>query len=289
MLSSCCRNRTNCCHNESYDSRVVIIERGPRGPRGFTGSQGLMGAMGPVGPQGPRGFTGATGATGATGPQGPIGPMGPQGPVGATGATGATGAIGPQGPIGLTGATGATGATGPQGPAGPAGAIGPQGPAGPVGATGATGATGPQGPAGENGLASYGGLYSTSTSTLALTPTNLIVTLGSGMPAKNVVYGTNTITVQNAGDYELNYGIIGSTDPAATITLAVAQNGTAIPSSIRTRVFDQAQNISHTGSVIVTLAAGDDLTLVISSSVDNTTYTPNDNVNAYLSVKQLNV
>ncbi len=310
MLSNCCRNRTNCCHNESYDSRVIIIERGPRGPRGFTGPQGLMGAMGPVGPQGPRGFTGATGATGATGPQGPVGPIGPQGPVGATGATGATGAVGPQGPIGLTGATGAIGATGPQGPVGPmgpqgetgpqgpagaTGAIGPQGPQGetgpqgPVGATGATGATGPAGPAGENGLASYGGLYSSATDTLALTPTNLTVTLGSGMPAKSVTYGTNTITVQNAGDYELNYGVIGSTDPAATITLAVAQNGTAISSSIRTRVFDQAQNISHTGSVIVTLAAGDVLSLVISSSVDNTTYTPNDNVNAYLTVKQLNV
>jgi len=238
---------------------------GPQGPVGATGATGATGA---VGPQGPIGLTGATGATGATGPQGPVGPMGPQGETGPQGPVGATGAIGPQGPQGETG---------------------PQGPQGPVGATGATGATGPAGPAGENGLASYGGLYSTATDTLALTPTNLNVTLGSGMPAKNVVYGTNTITVQNAGDYELNYGIIGSTDPAATITLAVANNGTAIPSSIRTRVFDQAQNISHTGSVIVTLAAGDELTLVVSSSVDNTTYTPNDNVNAYLSVKQLNV
>lgn len=50
---SCCRNRSQCCHNE-IGRTIVIFERGPRGPRGFTGPQG------PIGPQGPRGFTGAT-------------------------------------------------------------------------------------------------------------------------------------------------------------------------------------------------------------------------------------
>ena len=108
------------------------------------------------------------------------------------------------------------------------------------------------------------------------------------MPAKDVVYGTNTITVQNDGDYELNYGIIGSVDPATTLTLAVAQNGTPITAATITRVYDQAQNISHNGSTIVTLSSGDVLSLVVSSSVDSTTFTPNQNVNAYLSVKQLN-
>ena len=157
------------------------------------------------------------------------------------------------------------------------GATGPQGP---------QGETGPQGPAG-GGLASYGGLYSTATDTLSLTTSNLTVTLGTGMPAKDVTYGTNTITVQNDGDYELNYGIIGSTDPAATITLAVAQGGTPITGATVTRVYDQAQNISHNGSAIVTLSSGDVLSLVVSATVTST-FTPNQNVNAYLSVKQLN-
>lgn len=252
---SCCRRTTNCCHNENNDERIVIIQRGPRGPRGFTGPQGLMGATGPQGPQGPRGLTGATG------------PAGPQGPIGLTGATGPQG---PQGPIGLTGATG------------------PQGPQGPTGLTGATGPQGPQGPAGENGLQTYGGLYSTDTAVLNLTTAFTELPLGLDMPAKNVVYGTNTITVNTAGDYELNYGVIGSVNPASTITLAVEQNGVQINSATVTRVFDQAQNISHTGSIIVTLNAGDVLRLTISSSVDSTVLTPNANVNRYLSVKQLN-
>ena len=186
------------------------------------------------------------------------------------GAQDATGATGPQGPKGDTGATGATGATGPQGPQGP------------------QGATGPQGPAGENGLASYGGLYSTDISSVALTPTNTTLSLASTMPSKNVTYGTNSITVQNSGDYELNYGLIGSVNPASTLTLSVANNGTAIPSSMVTRVYDQDQNISQTGSTIVTLNSGDVLTLQASSSVDTTKFTPNNNVHAYLTVKQLN-
>lgn len=213
------------------------------------------------GPRGPRGFTGATGATG------------PQGPRGFTGATGATG---PQGPIGLTGATGPQG---PQGPIGLTGATGPQGPQGPQG---------PAGPEGENGLKTYGGLYSTDTAVLNLTTAFSVLPLGLGMPAKNVVYGTNTITVNSAGDYELNYGIIGSVNPASTITLAVEQNGVTLNAATVTRVFDQAQNISHTGSVIVSLNAGDVLRLAVASSVNSTVFTPNTNVNRYLSVKQLN-
>lgn len=189
---------------------------------------------------------------------------------------------GPRGPRGFTGPTG------PMGPTGPIGPQGPRGFTGPTGATGPQGPQGPVGPTGENGLASYGGLFSTAVGILLLTPTNAVLPLGTGMPAKNVVYGANSITVNRAGDYQINYGIIGSVNPASTISLSVARNGTAIPSTVRTRVFDQAQNISHDGSVIVTLAAGDVLTLVISSSVANTVFTPNNDVNTYLVVQQLN-
>ena len=107
----CCLFGNNCCNNNRYNNRTVVI-RGPMGPAG------PQGARGPIGPQG---ATGATGPQGPQGPQGETGPQGPQGPQGETGATGATGPQGPQGPQGETGATGATGPQGPQGPQGPAG------------------------------------------------------------------------------------------------------------------------------------------------------------------------
>lgn len=258
----CCFNNftprcNNNCNNNN-DGRIYIIERGPRGPRGFTGATG---AVGPIGP------------TGATGPQGPIGLTGPQGPVGPIGPQGPQGEVGPQGPIGLTGATGATGATGPQGPIGPQGPQGETGPAGPAGADGT------------NGLASFGGVYSTTVTPIALTTTPTALTLDTILPLSNVTVGTNSITIENDGTYELTHGIRGSVLPASTITLAVTQNGTNIPQSVITMTYttteDELSNIT-----LVNLSAGDVLTLVASSSID-TTFTPNDNVNTYLILKQL--
>ncbi len=169
---------------------------------------------------------------------------------------------GPRGPRGYTGATGA---------------VGPQGP---------TGATGPQGPSG-GGLLSYGGGYSAATTTQALTSTAVGMTLGTFMPSSNVTYGTNSITVTNGGDYEINYGIIGSVETTSDLTVAVGRNGTAIPSGVRSKTYTAGQSDLLMGSFIVTLTSGDVLTLLLSSSQD-VTFTPGANVNSYLTVKQLN-
>lgn len=186
---------------------------------------------------------------------------------------------GPRGPRGFTGATGAVG------PIGPTGATGPQGPIGPQGPQGETGPAGPAGADGTNGLASFGGAYATSTTPIALTTTPTTLTLDTILPLSNVTVGTNSITVANAGTYELTHGIRGSVLPASTITLAVTQNGTNIPQSVITMTYttteDELSNIT-----LVNLSAGDVLTLVASSSID-TTFTPNDNVNTYLILKQL--
>ena len=107
------------------------------------------------------------------------------------------------------------------------------------------------------------------------------------MPSKNVTYGTNTITIVTAGDYEINYGITGTISPSATITLSVASNGTTLPGGIRSELFQGGQNSLVSGSFIATLAAGDVLTLRASANQDGT-FTPADNVNGYLTVKQLN-
>ena len=171
---------------------------------GPPGANGVTGATGPVGPQGPQG------AQGVTGPTGPVGPTGPQGPQGLQGLQGVQGVTGPQGE------TGATGATGPQG------AIGPTGPTGPAGPTGAAG----------TGLIAYGGLYGTTTDAVALTTTPVALPLGTQMPSSNLTYGTNSVTVTDAGTYELAYGVRGSMSDGSSLTVSVGQNGTAILSLI---------------------------------------------------------
>lgn len=284
---SCCNFPPICCGGGSNGNggdrdRIVIIERGPRGPRGFTGPQGIMGppgangatgATGPVGPQGPQGaqgVTGPTGPVGPTGPQGPQGLQGLQGVQGVTGPQGETGATGPVGPQGIQGATGATGATGPQG------AIGPTGPTGPAGPAGAAG----------TGLIAYGGLYGTTTDAVALTTTPVALPLGTQMPSSNLTYGTNSVTVTDAGTYELAYGVRGSMSDGSSLTVSVGQNGTAIAATTITDALTSGTPSSVHGQTIVTLSAGDVLTLLASDS-GSATWTPGSGANTYLTVKKL--
>lgn len=284
---SCCNFPPICCGGGSNGNggdrdKIVIIERGPRGPRGFTGPQGIMGppgangatgATGPVGPQGPQGAQGVTGPTGPVGPTGPQGPQGlqglqgVQGVTGPQGETGATGPVGPQGLQGVQGATGATGATGPQG------AIGPTGPTGPAGAAG-------------TGLIAYGGLYGTTTDAVALTTTPVALPLGTQMPSSNLTYGTNNVTVTDAGTYELAYGVRGSMSDGSSLTVSVGQNGTAIAATTITDALTSGTPSSVHGQTIVTLSAGDVLTLLASDS-GSATWTPGSGANTYLTVKKL--
>ena len=195
--------------------------------------------------------------------------------TGITGPTGARGATGPQGPQGATGPQGPQGATGPQGPQGATGAQGPQGD------------TGPAGPA-TNGLAAYGGLYSTSTDTIALTEnTPVTVPLGTQMPVLNETYGANSITIDEEGDYEINYGLLGSVDPASTITLSVNVNAAPEASGTISQDFITGTARSMNGSTIVSLNEGDVITLTVEGTA-TTTLTPQNNVSAYLTVKKLN-
>ena len=106
------------------------------------------------------------------------------------------------------------------------------------------------------------------------------------MPSSNVTYGTNDITVNLAGDYEINYGLLGSVDPASTITLSVYVNGSLLPSANISQDFISGTARSMNGSTIVSLDEGDVLTLMATGSVV-TSLTPNDQVNTYLTEKKL--
>ena len=282
MPPICCGNSNN---NERGRDQILIIERGPRGPRGFTGPQGIMG---PPGANGATGATGPSGPQGIQGVQGVTGPTGPQGEQGLQGATGATGATGPQGIQGVQGATGATGPQGEQGIQGIQGVTGPTGatgPTGPMGATGATGATGADGASG-TGLGAYGGAYSNATSAFDLTLTPSALTLGTTMPSSNVTYGTNSVTVTDGGVYRLTYGVRGSVAADTTMTVAVGQNGTDIPSTVLTHTLTAGTIDGFDGTSIVSLSSGDVLTLLASGGT-TTTFTPADGVNTYLVVEKL--
>jgi len=222
---------------------------------------------------------------------GPAGPVGPQGPAGATGATGGTGLEGPPGPQGATGAPGLQGGTGPEGPPGPQGATGPAGPQGATGATGAvgaagaagaagaTGATGPQGPAGQP---DYAYIYSIAPQVVAVGGT---IPLPSTGQLSGFTSSLGTLTALAAGTYSVSFSV-SATEPNQ---ISLALNGTVVPG---TTYGSGAGTQQNTGQAIVTLAAGDQLTLTNSGSASAIGLATaiggtGANVNASLYVQQL--
>jgi len=157
----------------------------------------------------------------------------------------------------------------------------------PRGATGDTGMTGPTGPA--NGLNAYGGKYNNTPQTLNLIiGSSTQVPLAVSMPNLNTTYTpANSITVTQAGVYEINYFSNSSAAVATTVTQAVRVNGTNIPSSVISRVLSVGVGSIYSGSVIVTLAAGDVIDMALSALLA-VGITLGAGVNASLTVKKLN-
>lgn len=104
------------------------------------------------------------------------------------------------------------------------------------------------------------------------------------MPDNNVGYATaNSVTINEAGDYEINYSANVTSTNSATIELAVRENGTDIDAASITNTFSDGENRIYSGSVIRTLAAGDVIDMAI-TPVEAATGSIN---NAALSVKKL--
>lgn len=116
------------------------------------------------------------------------------------------------------------------------------------------------------------------------------------MPLKNVTAVNNSLTVQTAGDYEINYNILLNTSQASTAAAAVRRNGEILTQTrgSQTLAEDDTANLSFDGrlsaSVIVPLSSGDvlDLVLLIVRTLpDNLNAIINNNANATLSIKKL--
>ncbi len=149
------------------------------------------------------------------------------------------------------------------------------------------GPTGPTGPAA--GLNAYGGKYSDTAQTINLgIGTQTQIGLPNEMASLNTTYTpANSITVAEAGSYEINYYSNVSAALGTTVTLAVRVNGTNIPSTVISRALSVGVSSNYSGSTIVTLAAGDVVDMAISALLA-VGVTLGSGVNATLSVKKLN-
>ena len=156
-----------------------------------------------------------------------------------------------------------------------------------AGATGPTGPTGATGP--EDGLAAFGGKYNTTPQTLNLTLGGTTqIPLPTAMPAEDVTYATaNSLTITEAGVYEVNYFSNLSAALGTTVTMAVRQNATNIPSTVISRLLSVGVSSIYSGSVIVSLNAGDVIDMAISALLA-VGVTLGTGVSATLTVKKLN-
>ncbi len=111
--------------------------------------------------------------------------------------------------------------------------------------------------------------------------------IASTMPLKNVTYTpANSITVANAGVYEINYYTNVSAALGTTVTLAVRRNGAAIPQATLSRVLSVGVGSLYNGSFIIALSAGDVIDMAISALLA-VGVTLGGGVNTTLTVKQI--
>ncbi|WP_460138120.1 BclA C-terminal domain-containing protein, partial [Priestia megaterium] len=190
-----------------------------------------------------------------------------------------------------TGVTGSTGATGPTGTAGITGVTGPTGTAGIAGVTGPTGATGITGTTGSTG--STGISFTTNSMFAGNTTGSTIAVLlgGTSIPLPSnqdldsfTVNGTNTtFTVPANGRYYITYQI----NPTATLLAGsrLILNGTTpIPGSIITPALAVS---SYNNDVIVSLAAGNTVTLQLFGLVATVVLTGGGSSGAALTIIRL--
>ncbi len=108
------------------------------------------------------------------------------------------------------------------------------------------------------------------------------------MAAANVTYTpANSITVGQTGVYEINYSSNLSAALGTTVTMAIRQNGTNIPSTVVSRLLSVGVATPFSGSTIVNLTAGDVIDMALSALLA-VGITLGNGVSATLTIKKLN-
>ncbi|WP_431603211.1 BclA C-terminal domain-containing protein, partial [Clostridium beijerinckii] len=149
-----------------------------------------------------------------------------------------------------------------------------------TGPTGDTGVTGPTGPTGA-GLAADGYVYEFATVVGATVAAGTDIPFSNNGPLSNITHvpGATTVTVLVAGVYEINYG--ASITAGIGSQIAIAVNGTVDASTPISALVATGQIL---GSAILTLAAGDVITLRNNSAL---ALTLAPSVGAQLTLKKL--
>jgi hypothetical protein len=100
--------------------------------------------------------------------------------------------------------------------------------------------------------------------------------LGSGqtmalpntMPNSETTYTPdNSITVEEAGDYQICYNVDASASLATSVTVSARQNGTIIDPLSQNKTLSLSGDTAFANCAIVTLAAGDVVDLYMSSGL----------------------
>jgi hypothetical protein len=258
--------------------------QGLQGPKGDKGDQGLPGIQGPKGDkglpgiQGPNGLQGPQGLKGDKGDKGEQGLPGIQGPQGLNGYQGPQGPQGPQGIPGLTVNNGETGPTGPQGIQGEQGPTGLQGIQGQTGPEGPQGLQGPKGDQGSPAVVDYAYLYTLASQTI--NNENAVVFNFNGPISSGFTFspGTSDINVLNAGIYEISFLV--TVNFSNQFTIYVNNSPTSLS------FFSGAAGVSNVGHGLVTLNAGDIVTLVNTNGNTVSLINHPTSVNAYILIKR---
>ena len=106
------------------------------------------------------------------------------------------------------------------------------------------------------------------------------------MPVSNVTIGTNTLTVNQSGVYEINFFTTATAALGAAVTVQVRRNGVALPETIVTRTLAVNVGTVFSGSVITNLNAGDVIDLATRALLA-LGLTLGSGVNATLTVKKI--
>ena len=129
---------------------------------------------------------------------------------------------------------------------------------------------GPTGPAGpSSGLSAYGGKYNNTASNISLgIGTQSQVPLPLTMPNSNTTYTTtNSITITQAGTYEINFYSNISVAIGTTLTLAVRSNGNNIPGTVLSKTLSVGTTSIYSGTVIVSLSANSTIDMAVSALI----------------------
>ncbi|MDR1465248.1 MAG: hypothetical protein LBJ11_08130 [Oscillospiraceae bacterium] len=150
----------------------------------------------------------------------------------------------------------------------------------PAGATGPTGATGPEGPAGTSGwVAAFGGFVNLEEVEFFLAAgETAALTFSDQLPSSGVQYlGNHSLLIDRAGVYDLSFALRGWSEAETSLRLSVSNNSIPVFGALTTQAVKAAREFALSSGILTSLAAGDQLMLLLSADRDTRIRLPEGN------------